>query len=308
MRNYLTIIHLSLTLTVLGTGRAMPQQYSVLANGTTGQRMLGQIAQSRTTWSVPNPNPMPYNLYLTPAPTGTSPYPAPSRQPTNAGQVGTGSTDLFPTTALEANYFPGAAAQTGSYGPAGASASPWAQQPAVGGGASPWGIVNPRLPSTAGQMAPTPQPPGFPAAAAAYSLLRLPPIAGVTAEANAAPPLAAGGAYPPPNQAAPFSSSPPSTKYTANYPGNTDSTVAYHPVVQAARIINQTSRLGRLSPITVSLEHGVVVLRGQVATENDRALAEMLVRLEPGTGDIRDELTIGLPPPPAESSGRIPSR
>ena len=66
MRNYLTIIHLSLTLTVLGTGRAMPQQYSVLANGTTGQRMLGQIAQSRTTWSVPNPNPMPYNLYLRP--------------------------------------------------------------------------------------------------------------------------------------------------------------------------------------------------------------------------------------------------
>jgi hypothetical protein len=44
--------------------------------------------------------------------------------------------------------------------------------------------------------------------------------------------------------------------------------------------------------LVLGMEGGVLVLRGEVVSENDRDLAEALVRLEPGIYDVRNELTL----------------
>lgn len=62
--------------------------------------------------------------------------------------------------------------------------------------------------------------------------------------------------------------------------------------------LDRITQLNRLSPLTVTLENGVAVLRGAVATERDRDLAVRLVRLEPGVRDVVSELTIGEMPAP----------
>lgn len=45
--------------------------------------------------------------------------------------------------------------------------------------------------------------------------------------------------------------------------------------------------------INVSVENNVVVLRGKVADDHERELAEMVVRLSPGVYDVRNELQVG---------------
>ena len=65
--------------------------------------------------------------------------------------------------------------------------------------------------------------------------------------------------------------------------------------------------LSKLGPIEASLEGRTAVLRGTVATEADRQLAEGLARLEPEVLAVRNELVVGsaegttaealLPPP-----------
>ena len=69
--------------------------------------------------------------------------------------------------------------------------------------------------------------------------------------------------------------------------------------------------MSQLGPIAVSLEAGqTAVLRGTVATEADRQLAEGLARLEPEVMEVRNELVVApqgttgeaLPPPPAPSA------
>jgi len=72
MRNYLTLICVSLILTTWEIGEALAQQYVAVVNGTVGQRIFGQIAQSRTTWVAPNPNPVPPYVYIGPSPSGIS--------------------------------------------------------------------------------------------------------------------------------------------------------------------------------------------------------------------------------------------
>lgn len=52
--------------------------------------------------------------------------------------------------------------------------------------------------------------------------------------------------------------------------------------------------LTKLGPIEASLEDRTVVLRGTVATEADRQLAEGLARLEPEAMAVRNELVVGL--------------
>ena len=59
-----------------------------------------------------------------------------------------------------------------------------------------------------------------------------------------------------------------------------------------AQFANST-RLASGKGITVSVDNGVVVLRGKVADEHDRDLAEAMIRLNPGVYNVRNELQIG---------------
>jgi len=81
--------------------------------------------------------------------------------------------------------------------------------------------------------------------------------------------------------------------------------------------LEKSARLQRLSPVQVSLEQGTAILRGTVATDHDRDLAEQVVRLEPGVTAVRNELKVGTaagtpptrqalptPPSPPGAAGR----
>lgn len=48
----------------------------------------------------------------------------------------------------------------------------------------------------------------------------------------------------------------------------------------------------RLSRVTIVMENDTAVLRGQVATEHDRQLAEILTKFEPGVWQVRNEVTV----------------
>jgi hypothetical protein len=63
------------------------------------------------------------------------------------------------------------------------------------------------------------------------------------------------------------------------------------PKVQSS--IAKVPGLTKLGPIEATLEGTTAVLRGRVATEADRQLAEGLARLEPGVGAVRNELVVG---------------
>jgi hypothetical protein len=63
------------------------------------------------------------------------------------------------------------------------------------------------------------------------------------------------------------------------------------------QIIDRTSVLKARKNITVAVDGNVVVLRGEVPSERERRLAEGILRLEPGIGEIRNELRVIGPPP-----------
>jgi len=58
----------------------------------------------------------------------------------------------------------------------------------------------------------------------------------------------------------------------------------------------QTKGLHTQSPVTVLAQSGTVTLRGTVASEHDRAVAERLVRLEPGVWKVNNELVVAGAP------------
>ncbi len=82
------------------------------------------------------------------------------------------------------------------------------------------------------------------------------------------------------------------------------------PMPKLQNSIAKVPGLTKLGPVEATLEGTTAVLRGRVATEADRQLAEGLARLEPGIGAVRNELVVGsaaattatLPAP----SGSIP--
>jgi osmotically-inducible protein OsmY len=76
--------------------------------------------------------------------------------------------------------------------------------------------------------------------------------------------------------------------YTPPPPAQLGSTVA-------ARLEDCT-RIRLRSPVEVSMEGTTAVLRGVVATEHDRVMAEQLARLEPGIWKVQNELTVAPPP------------
>ncbi len=79
--------------------------------------------------------------------------------------------------------------------------------------------------------------------------------------------------------------------------------------------LTKSMRLPAGAPVEVSVRGDTALLRGVVATEHDRALAEQLVRLEPGVAKVANELrveptgaTVGSPQGPANPSPATPSR
>lgn len=69
--------------------------------------------------------------------------------------------------------------------------------------------------------------------------------------------------------------------------------------VDSLRVAQQRSERPRgvLAQVQVTQQNGQVVLRGSVPTAEDRALAERLLRLEPGVYRVRNELSVDSPPP-----------
>ena len=65
------------------------------------------------------------------------------------------------------------------------------------------------------------------------------------------------------------------------------------------QVIARSSNLASRDGIVVLTEGPMVVLRGTVASDRDRRLAENVLRLTPGVRDIRNELEIAIPPSPA---------
>ncbi len=59
-----------------------------------------------------------------------------------------------------------------------------------------------------------------------------------------------------------------------------------------AAVLERTTRIKKLSPIRVDVANETAILRGRVATQQDRELAENLVRLEPGIWDVKNELVV----------------
>jgi hypothetical protein len=56
--------------------------------------------------------------------------------------------------------------------------------------------------------------------------------------------------------------------------------------------IHGLSRIASRGPLTVELQDRTLTLRGVVATDHDRALAEQLALLEPGISQVQNELTV----------------
>ena len=65
-----------------------------------------------------------------------------------------------------------------------------------------------------------------------------------------------------------------------------------------AQRLEKSSWLDAQSPIEVAFEQGTAILRGVVATEHDRVLAERMARLEPGIRQVENQLTLVQPTTP----------
>ena len=58
------------------------------------------------------------------------------------------------------------------------------------------------------------------------------------------------------------------------------------------RRLNSTSRIQTRGPLQMELSDRTATLRGVVATEEDRALAVRMARLEPGISEVVDQLSV----------------
>ncbi len=92
---------------------------------------------------------------------------------------------------------------------------------------------------------------------------------------------------------APASAATPTPRPLPVSLGFAASPVNYDPAASVAGLLGRTSRIARLSPISVTMERETAVLRGRVRTMRDRQLAEDLVRMEPGVWQVRNELVVG---------------
>jgi hypothetical protein len=66
--------------------------------------------------------------------------------------------------------------------------------------------------------------------------------------------------------------------------------------------LSQSQRIGALSPVQVLLQGQTATLRGAVATDYDRALAQQVMLLEPGVSQVKNELVVAAAPAGPELS------
>jgi osmotically-inducible protein OsmY len=72
------------------------------------------------------------------------------------------------------------------------------------------------------------------------------------------------------------------------------------PSVQAANLQAQIARTSSITVpanINVGADGGTIVLRGQVASHDERRIAENVLRLTPGVSNLRNELQVQTPAP-----------
>ena len=66
-----------------------------------------------------------------------------------------------------------------------------------------------------------------------------------------------------------------------------------------ATSLGATKPGSRFRGVQVAFEGGTAILRGVVATQNDRTLAEQIALLEPSVSAVRNDITIASRPTPA---------
>jgi len=64
------------------------------------------------------------------------------------------------------------------------------------------------------------------------------------------------------------------------------------PARAVTQLIQHLDEIKKITPVTVTMQGDTAVLRGRVATEHDRALAERIALLEPGIWYVRNELGV----------------
>ena len=74
-----------------------------------------------------------------------------------------------------------------------------------------------------------------------------------------------------------------------------------------AATLRRVPQIARRSTIRVAVQNETAILRGEVATQHDRELAENLARLEPGVWDVKNELVVRSPANVAASTTRAPA-
>jgi len=87
--------------------------------------------------------------------------------------------------------------------------------------------------------------------------------------------------------------------------------VAFAPPAQTSSQLAETIRTRltkiladhQMSPANFSMEGDIAVLRGVAASESERAVIGQLVALQPGVGNVRNEMTVPVPPTAAVQPG-----
>ena len=165
----------------------------------------------------------------------------------------------------------------------------------------PWQYPVTAEPSGSGKYGPSEpavverrQPPARPSPPVPVPVEEAPPMqpdqwfrtpAAAAAGTRALPSVAAGAS---PNVARPVRRTSLGLRLEARTPAGT-------PAVAVAEAIRHNKQIAVLSPITVTLDNETAILRGQVATEHDRQLVEILTRFEPGIWQVQNELRVGQP-------------
>jgi hypothetical protein len=83
----------------------------------------------------------------------------------------------------------------------------------------------------------------------------------------------------------------PTQRIAFSYRAATPAAATTRVTAQLGRVVSRRPELAGVTPVTD--DAGRVVLRGTVANDEARALAAALVRLEPGVGEVVNELTVG---------------
>ena len=75
---------------------------------------------------------------------------------------------------------------------------------------------------------------------------------------------------------------------------------------ELAHRLDSVETIARTGPIEVLVANRTAILRGEVSSERDRRMAELMILFEPGISAVRNELTVRamkIPPAPAPNQG-----